>query len=142
MRPSARLARGQLRSDDGFSALEVVILVPLVIALFGLLIFGGRRQAALNDVDAAAQAGARTISLARDPAAAVGAAEADATAMLDTGSVRCRTLQFDAAIGADQVTVTVGCQVDATDLTSVLPVPGSVTLTGHATEVFDRWRER
>ena len=137
----ARVRSHRVRDERGFSALEVVVLVPVVFALFGLLIFGGRRQAALNDLGAAAQTGARTISVARDPQAAVTAAQADAASTLDLGSVHCASWDFDAAIGPDEVTVTIACQVQVADLTTVLPVPGSVTLTGTATEVLDTFRE-
>jgi len=133
---------GPREGDGGFSALEVVILVPVICALFGLIIFGGRRQAALNDVGAAAQTGARTISVARDPEAAVVTAQADAAATLDLGSVRCASWHFVAAIGPDDVTVTIDCHVQVADLTTLLPVPGNVTLTGTATEVLDTFRER
>ncbi len=107
-----------------------------------MLIFGGRRQAAINDLGAAAQTGARTISIARDPQAAVGAAQAAADATLEVGSVRCASSTFAAEVGVEEVTVTVACQVALADLTTVLPLPGTVTLTASATEVIDTWRER
>jgi hypothetical protein len=119
-----------------------VILVPVICALFGLIIFGGRRQATLNDLGAAAQTGARTISAARDPQAAVTSAQSDAAATLELGSIRCTTWDFAAAIGPDDVTVTIACQVQVADLTTLLPVPGNMTLTATATEVLDTFRER
>jgi Flp pilus assembly protein TadG len=128
--------------DRGFSALEVVILVPVIFALFGVLIFGGRRQAVTNDLGAAAQTGARTISIAREPQAAVGAAHAAADATLEVGSVRCASSTFAAEVGVEEVTVTVACAVALADLTTVLPLPGTVTLTASATEVIDIWSER
>jgi Flp pilus assembly protein TadG len=127
--------------DGGFSALEIVILVPVIFALLGLIVFGGRRQAALNDVSAAAQTAARTISIARDPEAARTQAQADAAAILQVGSTRCTSMDFAAVVAGGQVDVTVTCQVQVADLAVVLPLPGSVPLQGRASEVLDRFRE-
>ena len=43
-------------------------------------------------------------------------------------------------VSAEQVTVTVTCQVDLAEA-AVLPIPGSMTLSATATEVIDRYRE-
>jgi Flp pilus assembly protein TadG len=129
------------RADGGFSALEIVILVPVIFALLGLIVFAGRRQASLNDVSAAAQTAARTISISRDPEAAKAQAEADAAAILQVGSARCTSMDFAAVVAAGRVDVTVTCQVQVADLTVVLPLPGSVPLQAQASEVLDRFRE-
>lgn len=123
------------------SALEVVILAPVVLLILAVIIYAGRRQAAAGDLEAAAQTGARTISIARDPHAATDAAQTAARDTVDVGSVRCQSLSFSATIDDETVTVNVACQVATRDLIGVIPV-GSVRITATATEVLDVWRER
>jgi hypothetical protein len=49
-------------------------------------------------------------------------------------------MSFHANIAADQVAVTVACTVTVQE-TSLLPLPGHLTITSTATEARDRYRE-
>lgn len=128
------------RDDRGSVSVELVIIAPL----FGLLLLAvvavGRVQNAHADVDAAARMAARDLSIARDPHARVAAVEQMVAATLGVGSASCRTMSFDAVIGDTQIDVTVACHAELQDA-AVLPVPGSMSITGSATELRDAYRE-
>lgn len=118
--------------------------MAIIAPLFGLLLVAviavGRVQNGRADVEAAARMAARELSIARDPNGQVGAAQQVAAAALDVGSPSCRTMSFDAAVGAELIDVTVTCSVDLQDA-SLLPLPGSLTVSATASEPRDRYRE-
>lgn len=128
------------QDERGSVAVELVILAPL----FGLLLLGvvavGRVQNARADVEAAARMAARDLSIARDPHARLPHVEHTIAATLDVGSPSCRTLAVDAVIGNTQVEVTVACSAELQHA-AVLPVPGTMTVTGTASEIRDAYRE-
>lgn len=131
---------GRLPSDRGSAAVELVILAPL----FGLMLLAvvavGRVSNAHADVDAAARMAARELSIARDPDARRADVEQNIQRMLSVGSPSCRSMTFDAAIGADRIDVTVTCSSDLQEA-AVLPLPGRMTISGTASEVRDIHRE-
>ena len=129
------------RDDRGEGALDLTVMgmcffVPVVL----LLVFAGRVNAGHAAVESAARHAARTISIARDSAAAVPAAQDEAATTVREGSAMCRSMGFRAQVGGGQVEVTVSCAVDLSEIT-MLPVPGSRTATASAVEVVDRHRE-
>jgi Flp pilus assembly protein TadG len=128
------------RDERGSVAVELVIVAPL----FGLLLLAvvavGRVQNAHADVDAAARMAARDLSITRDPHLRLGPVEQAVAATLQVGSPSCRTMTFDAVIGGEQIDVTVGCTAELQQA-ALLPVPGSLTVTGSASEVRDIYRE-
>lgn len=132
-----RLTRGD---DRGSVAVELVILAPL----FGLLLLAvvavGRVQNGRADIEAAARMAARDLSIARDPTGQLAVVEQAAATTLNVGSPSCRTMSFTAAIGPEQIDVTVACAADLQDA-SILPLPGTLTITASATEVRDVHRE-
>jgi Flp pilus assembly protein TadG len=134
-----KLAR--LRDDRGSATVELVVLAPLVGILLLAVVVVGRVQVARADVEGAARSAARELALARDPNAAIGTVESGVAATLDVGSPSCRTMTFTPAVTEEWVIVTVGCVVDLDDA-AVIPVPGSMTVTGTATEIIDTHRER
>ena len=123
----------RLRRDDrGEGALDISVMATcFFIPCLLLLIYAGR----MNSGHAA-----RTISIARDPTLALGVAEDDAALTVRLGSALCEDMDFDPVIGDGEVTVTVTCQVDLSEL-ALLPVPGTATVSATATEVIDRHRE-
>jgi hypothetical protein len=136
-----RRVRFRCRGDRGEGALDLTVMgmcffVPVVL----LLVFAGRVNAGHAAVESAARHAARTISIARDSAAAVPAAQAEAAGTVREGSAMCRSMDFRADVGAGEVSVTVSCAVDLSEIT-MLPVPGSRTATASAVEVIDRHRE-
>jgi Flp pilus assembly protein TadG len=131
----------RFRRDDRGAVAELAALLPVFILFAGLVTYAGRVGTAQADTEAAAQWAARTISASRDPEAAVANAEADAASTLEVGQAACRTMGFAPVITATQVTVTISCSVDVSDLI-LLPVPGSQTITGSGSEVRDQFREQ
>ena len=135
------MKRALLRDDRGSASVELAILAPLVGILLLAVVVVGRVQVARADVEGAARSAARELALARDPGTVISEVESGIAATLDVGSPACRTMTFTSAVTAEWVTVTVACVVDLDDA-AVLPVPGSMTVTGTATEVIDAHRER
>jgi hypothetical protein len=105
-----------------------------------LLVFVGRVNTGYSSAEAAARYAARTIALARDPAAAVDAARSDAAATVGAGSAKCRSMDFDYTVDAAEVTVTITCQVDLAEV-NILGVPGHWAATATASEPVDQFRE-
>lgn len=128
-------------SDRGSVSVELVILAPL----FGLLLLGviavGRVSNARADVDAAARMAARDLSIARDPQSRLADVERAVAETLDVGSASCRSMSMSASVADDVIEVTVTCSADLQEA-SVLPLPGSLNISGSASEVRDAFRER
>ena len=129
------------RGDRGNGALDLTVMgmcffVPVVL----LLVFAGRVNAGHAAVESAARHAARTISIARDPAAAESVARGESATTVREGSAMCRSMHFRARIGSGQVEVTVSCAVDLSEI-ALLPVPGTRTASATAVEVVDRHRE-
>ena len=131
---------GRRGHDGGSIAVELAILAPLVGLLLACVFLVGRVQVARADVEGAARSAARELSIARDPQASIGDVEAALRTTLHVGSPTCRTMSLSPTISATEVSVSISCTVDL-DSASLLPVPGSLTVTGSATEVIDRFRE-
>jgi Flp pilus assembly protein TadG len=132
----------RLRRDDrGEGALDISVMATcFFVPVLLLLIYAGRMNSGHAAVESAARHAARTISIARDPTQALGVAEDDAALTVKLGSALCESMDFDPLIGDGEVTVTVTCQVDLSEL-ALLPVPGTATVSATATEVIDRHRE-
>lgn len=138
-RPQRRRGRG---TDGDSGPLELVILVPVLLLLFGLVVAFGRATTAQQHVQHAAAVGARAAASAQT--AGGGAALADRVvreSLTKVGMTECGS----PAVGGSwapggRVTVTVTCKVGLGDLTKFGKIPGSRTLTASATEVIDRTR--
>ncbi len=128
------------RDDRGSITVELAILAPLVGILLAFVVVVGRVEAARADLEGAARAAARDLSLARDPTAAIADTRLMVETTLHVGSPTCRTMTLTPIFAADQVTVTLTCHVDL-QAAAVLPIPGSMRLSATATESIDRYRE-
>ncbi|MFF4282878.1 TadE family protein [Streptomyces kronopolitis] len=137
--------------DRGSSAIEAVILAPLLIMLLCLFVAAGRLALAGQTADAAAEDAARAASISRTAAAAAAAARAAAADSLHRQGQACTSTSVDADTSglsaplgqAATVTVRVTCTVPLGDL--LLPGaggPGSYTVDSTFTSVVDRFRER
>jgi Flp pilus assembly protein TadG len=126
--------------DRGSAAAQLAVLLPVFVLFYGLVTYSGRSATAQASTEGAARWAARTISIARDPSSAVGDAEADAAATLEVGSRACQAMAFSAAVSDSEVTVTISCEVDVSEL-MLLPIPGTRAIEATATEVRDRYRE-
>lgn len=144
MTRSSRPAPG----DSGALSLELAILAPLLLAMFGLMTLAGRVYLAGSTVDHAARDAARAASLQNSPSAAQQAARQVADQSLTSQGIHCAstgvtvpTAGFNAPLGQPAaVTVTVTCQVP---LAGLFPgIPGSKTLTGSFTCSIDQYRQR
>lgn len=133
----------------GSVSVELALLVPALIVMLSLLIAGGRLWFARTTVNEAAQAAARSASLARSS----GEGQADgssagrqslSTAGLDCveQSVSVNTGAFGVPVGTPAtITSTVTCSVPFGDL--LLPgMPGSISLTGTGSSALDTYRSR
>jgi len=141
MTAMARL-RVRCRQDDrGLGVVELpVMALCFFVPLLALAIFVGRLQAGHAAVESASRHAARTISLARDPATAVGIAESEAATTVNAGSAMCRAMSFSHTIDDDHVTVTVDCAVDLSEAVFAM-VPGTQTVSATAVEPVDQHRE-
>ena len=143
--PRARTRHGDER---GSASLELVIVVPAVVAVIALLTAGWRLWSVRSQVREAAAAGARAATLARNGAEAEQAASAAIDADLETVGSSCTgpTVGIDvSAVSAPpgqggDVGVDVTCEVPFTDL--LIPMPGALTVEGHAGSRLDSFRER
>ena len=129
--------RNDRAGDDGFQALELAVLFPIVI-LFALLAIGaGRTFSARNQVRFAAQSGSRAGSLV-GPAAAAGQASAQAHVSLNEGTDSCSGARVSTSVrelnGLTFVTTTVTCTIRVSDL----GLKFSQTVSATAEEVVDR----
>lgn len=134
--------------ERGALSLEMAILAPVLLLMFGLMTLAGRVYLAGSTVGNAARDAARAASLQNSPGAAQQAALQVANQSLTSQGVRCATTDvtvptagFSAPLGQPAaVTVTVTCQVP---LSGLFPgIPGSKTLTGSFTCSIDQYRQR
>jgi Flp pilus assembly protein TadG len=128
------------RTDHGSATVELVLAAPVFALLLAFVVTVGRTQSSRADVEAAAHAAARAITLDRQPEAAIARARADAQATVRIGSPTCRTMGWETEITEERATVTVSCTIDLSDA-GMLPVPASYTVSATADEVFDVHRE-
>jgi Flp pilus assembly protein TadG len=127
-------------SDRGSTSVELVILTPAFGLMLALVLLVGLTQSSRAEIEAAAHAAVRSITLSRDPATAADVAHAATADRLQVGSPSCRSLHWQVDITADEATVIVSCDVDLSEA-AFLPVPGVVSVEATATEVFDRFTE-
>lgn len=130
-------------SDRGSVTTELVLITPVLLALFAFVVLAGRVGEVRGAVVHATQQAARSASLRGDPTSARAAAETTASGNLERLGVSC--VGFDLAVDTARfrrgghVTVTVTCTVDLSDV-ATFGLPATRTFTGQATEVIDRWR--
>jgi Flp pilus assembly protein TadG len=138
-RAAAKVAR-RLRGDQGTVAVELAVGIPmlvLVVLVVAAMYVMGRANL---DVNAAASAGARAGSLARNARAAISDATEAAGANL---AGRCARLSTTVDTGGfhrgGQVRVTISCTVTTRGLTGI-GLPGSTTFKATATSPIDVYR--
>lgn len=137
------------RGEGGGTALEVVLITPLVL-VFGLLIVAGYRYSINQQaIDSAAASAARAATQQTTADQAQAVAREQAAAALAAGDVSCQTVNVDidtsgfaAAPGtAATVSATITCEVSMAGLSAVPNLPGTITLTGSAVSPLDVHRE-
>jgi Flp pilus assembly protein TadG len=133
-----------IRSERGDSGpLELVILIPALLLLFGLVVAFGRTTVAGTDVEHAARVGARAAASAQTSGGGRALAKEVVLDSLRDAGMACAAGPSVAVAGSwtpgGQVSVTVSCTASLADVTR-LGLPGSRTLRATATEVIDRTR--
>lgn len=137
------------RTGRGASAVETAIVVPVVMLVIFAAIAGSRVGWARAQVADSAAAAARAASIPATRIEAEQDAYRVAESDLATVGLVCSSLGVSVDLGLDEVSLTaprqvvtqVTCTVSFSDL--VLPgLPGSVTISGEATQVVDRLRTR
>lgn len=133
---TGRSRYSRLRSDSGSVAVELVLFVPVLLALILLGATAHRVTSTQIALDSAAHASARAATIERDHSSAYRAAESTAAVMIPD---RCKgfDLEIDTAglIPGEAVTVTLTCQVD-----SLLRGVGDATVTATSKAPIDAWR--
>jgi len=125
---------------------ELVLVAPLLIAMFLFVVGLGRLGTSREAVDGAARDGAREASIARTSGTAQSTAEQVVTDTLAEKRVSCSNMQVNVDFGADAqltpggaVHVHVDCTVDNSDAL-LSGLPGSSTLHGDFVAPVDRYR--
>jgi Flp pilus assembly protein TadG len=141
--PPSPASHRHRRADDGSTAVELVLITPLLVLLLMLVVAAGRLVQARLEADSAAAQAARAASLARNPAAASTGAIAAATSALATQHLTCGGLTVSTDTTGfhpgGQVRVQVSCTVSLAGI-ALLKVPGTETLTSQATAPVDVFR--
>ena len=138
-----------IHGERGAATVELALVIPVLVLLFGVVVGGARVWLARATVDHLAGAAARAGSLARTPAEAVAAASALARAQAATEGLRCSALSVDVDARSlaqppgtvARIEVDVVCLVPLGDV--IVPGwPGQLELRSSATAVVDRYRGR
>lgn len=124
----------------GSGALEAVILVPAVLAMFALVVAYGRTTQADGKVEHAAAVGARAAASAQTAGGGSSLARRVVDESLADAGLACSSRSVN--VGGDyapggRVTVSVTCVASLADLTGLGLALGSRTLTATASEVID-----
>lgn len=137
------------RSEEGFVAIDFVIVAPMVLAGILLIAAAGTIARANSTVDAAAYAAARAASISRSSSDAQSQARSVANSTLSSRGLQCSptslsvdTSGFSVPVGQPAaVTVDLTCTVPLSHL--VVPgLPGSKTVRASAVSVIDTYRGR
>jgi Flp pilus assembly protein TadG len=136
--------QGPARGDRGDAGpLEMVILLPAVLLLFGLVVAFGRTTTADTDVEHAARVGARAAASAQTSGGGHALASAVVADSLRRAGLSCASGPAVSVTGpwtpGGRITVTVSCTASLADVTK-FGVPGARTLSATASEVIDRTR--
>ena len=138
-----RASRSGRRRQGGVATLEMSLLMLPVLLLAELGVAGGRHAQAQAYASAAAYSAARAASLAASPEQAQSAAQSAAQVSVQDAGAACSGATDSADVSdftpGGNVTVTVTCQVSYSDLL-LLPLPGSVTVSGKAVSPVDLFR--
>lgn len=130
----------RLCTDRGSGAVELVILVPVLLAVMCFVAFAGRTTVLKQKVEQAGAAGARAASLRTSPDSARRAAEGAVRWSLVDSATSCADLTIDVDTHRLQpggvVAVTVACTVSAQGLAG-FPLPADRTVTSRAAQVID-----
>ena len=137
------------RIDRGSATVELALIAPGLLLLFGLVVLGGRVAVAGGSVEQVAAAAARQASLARDSSQARSVAADAARRSLAAQQLHCAAVDvrvdtsgFRIPVGRPAaVAVDVDCAVRLSDL-AIPGLPGTRVLHARAVSALDPWRGR
>ena len=114
--------------------------MPVLLAMFALVVLFGRTTTAATDVEHAARVGARAAAAAQSMGGATSRATTVVDQSLADSGLSCA--QRSVAVSGSmqpggRITVTVRCVASLADVTRYGFIPGSRTLTATASEVVD-----
>jgi hypothetical protein len=136
----------RLRNDRGATALELVMVAPVLLLLLAVTLAAGRVISAKSAVLASARDAARTASDEPDPQAAAAVAEAAAVNTAVAHGLDSRRLTIELSPGdferGGRYLVEVGYVVQLVDLPGWGVLPGLLSVHGHHAETIDRYRSR
>ena len=147
--PSIAEGEPRVLDERGSAAIEVVLLVPALVALLLFAVAGGRVAIAHGSVQQAAADAARAASIARTASAANTTAVGAASATLANQGLTCTSLTvtldtsgFATPVGTPaNVAATVSCTVRLSDL-AVPGLPDSRVISATVTSPLDTFRGR
>lgn len=120
-------------------AVEVVLLVPVLVALMMLVVAFGRYVDTRGEIEAVARDAVRAASLERDPAAAAAAAQGIATQTLPAGA-SCQPVHIGGAfVAGETISARLDCRVSYAGL-GMIGLPGSVAISGESFAPLDTLR--
>lgn len=120
-------------------AVEIVIVIPLLVALMLLVVAFGRMVDTYGDVEAVSRDAVRAASLERSQAEGVDAMKAIIDASLPS-DVECPEVQLNGNFSPGGViTVDMQCEVSYEGL-GLIGLPGSVSFERSSSAPIDTWR--
>jgi len=119
-------------------AIEIVILIPVLLAFLMLVVAFGRFVSARGDVEAAARDAVRAASLERTASDADAAARATVSATLTRSGCLPPALS-GAFVAGGTITVTLSCTVPMSDL-GLIGVPGTLSISATSAAPLDTFR--
>lgn len=130
-------------NEGGGAAVEIVLVAPLLIAMFLFVVGLGRLASSREAVDGAARDGAREASMARSAGRAETAGDQIVRDTLRQRDVTCRSLAVNVDTSnfrpGGTVAVDVSCRVDNGDVV-LSGLPGEATLHGAFVAPVDTFR--
>jgi Flp pilus assembly protein TadG len=127
------------RRERGSMAVEVVILVPVLVAVMMLVVAFGRYVDIRGNVEAAARDAVRAASYERDRFSAQLAAQAVANQSVPSHTT-CEPVSLQGTFAAGEtITVQLTCRVSFDGL-GLLGLPGSAPISGQSSAPLDTLR--
>ena len=132
------------RGDGGFSAMELVVITPVFLAMLLLIVGFGRVTHGRQVAEQAASAAARAATLDMNPVQAAADARQQANDVLTQAGVSCASFTADVDVSdfraGGQVTVTVRCVTSLARL-GLVGFPGAKTLQASSTSPIEDYRQ-
>lgn len=135
--------------DRGAASVELVLIVPALMLVVGLLVYGWRLWSARAEMTGIASAAARAAAMQRSGADAVRVSRHVVDLNLAQAQVRCARWSLSTDVSGFAtlpgtkalVTVRLSCSVSLSDLL-VAGFPGRADVAVTSTQPIDTWRER